>query len=1203
MNLKKILATALAAVAALSAWADQPFRDHRYDSFKATPTKPGQIVFVGNSITNMHSWFEAFGSHQEVVGRGNSGGFTTEVLANLESYIDSKPSKLFLMIGTNDISSGTSAEVNADRVKTIVKRIRIESPNTEIYLQTILPRSSNPKPAYEQNNTYLKEWVAAINDPKIHIINLSETCAGINGNGTWSHDGLHPRPIGYAAWCHEIADEVGYPTVYPQTIPSQESCGLGGSDAARAEQFPYFPVSEGDVLFFGDEQVHGAEWHELLNSNKIKDRGLKWGWGGIPLTNAKNVVTSALKDQSVKPAKIFLFYGIGGQDAANYRALVDETKAQAPNAKIYLVSLSPSADANTNNVRTNFNAVMQTVASEKGCTYVDVYTPLNENISQNIMNTNYISGRGYIVMANELAKYLQEENVTPVSLAEYEKVYAKRTARTIIGNALNNALGLEFGEKPGQIKESYKAQYDAAIAKAVAALDSDALTEATANAIAEELTPVIDAMRNDVNMPVSDKFYSLISSRGNYTVSVTDGVVAGAIAPSIISDGSDVWKFELRDDNTFNIVNAKGEYLNSTATYNTAVSVTDQVPARGFELSYSNAATGAYVIYSGTDFQLNQTQAAQNYKVYNWYNNGGGKTAPDRADAGCAYFLTEYEGTIVNPGNVVNKSGWYKINLSTDNAQVLNLETPAYFANNQQSYAMQYSADPVNTPNGWIYIVYNSQNGTSQIQGLNGYYIGDNVYMSRTGAGISMMPNADGTYNVATWDETTVGGVPRTLCRSANQNKAHKFTKISDTDLALYDIWTVSITGPVADKPVGDAKVSFNSAANKGLTSVYNGGYFFVTPGTEISVNDLTVTPPVGVEAETPVVSVNADTKQINVVITLEPLTPVLTVLNKEIGSVPYRVPDELAAPVLTSTSGASTAVFHVTISSRPSVFSVFSAAVDTTATSAFFCDGMINNGRVGVRYIGNQGTEGWYTKDHGKGQAAEADIKFVLVHDSQVGYTYYVNGESLGTAAAVSALGDYGFKHFANVANVNALYIGGMKTSDNEAKYMLSGTVKSARFYDKALSADDVAALQWDNLVADEVTANPGGGEIVAPSAITLSATTKELTIGETATLVATVEPDGVIDEVVWNSSNEAVATVANGVVTAVSVGSATITATCGDVTATCAVTVTDSGVQNGITNVEMDSDSSVIYDLQGRRVKSPVRGFYIVNGRKVIR
>lgn len=62
---------------------------------------------------------------------------------------------------------------------------------------------------------------------------------------------------------------------------------------------------------------------------------------------------------------------------------------------------------------------------------------------------------------------------------------------------------------------------------------------------------------------------------------------------------------------------------------------------------------------------------------------------------------------------------------------------------------------------------------------------------------------------------------------------------------------------------------------------------------------------------------------------------------------------------------------------------------------------------------------------------------------------------------------------------------------------------------------------------------------------------------------LTATVEPADTTDAVVWASDNEEVATVINGgVVSALANGSATITATCGNYSATCTVTV--SGVED---------------------------------------
>jgi len=76
----------------------------------------------------------------------------------------------------------------------------------------------------------------------------------------------------------------------------------------------------------------------------------------------------------------------------------------------------------------------------------------------------------------------------------------------------------------------------------------------------------------------------------------------------------------------------------------------------------------------------------------------------------------------------------------------------------------------------------------------------------------------------------------------------------------------------------------------------------------------------------------------------------------------------------------------------------------------------------------------------------------------------------------------------------------------------------------------------------------------------VTLDKDTLTLTVGETETLIATVLPNDATNQAVtWASSNQTVATVLNGKVTAVKAGTATITVTTaeGGFTATCAVTV----------------------------------------------
>ena len=88
----------------------------------------------------------------------------------------------------------------------------------------------------------------------------------------------------------------------------------------------------------------------------------------------------------------------------------------------------------------------------------------------------------------------------------------------------------------------------------------------------------------------------------------------------------------------------------------------------------------------------------------------------------------------------------------------------------------------------------------------------------------------------------------------------------------------------------------------------------------------------------------------------------------------------------------------------------------------------------------------------------------------------------------------------------------------------------------------------------------DPSYSSTVAVTGVTLNKSSLSLAVGGSETLTATVEPENTTDKTVtWSSNKEAIATVDNtGKITAVSAGTATITATAGDKSATCEVTVT---------------------------------------------
>ena len=192
------------------------YYDQRELLFESLPTSPSDIIFLGNSITDFGAWDELF-QNPHCKNRGISGDICEGVLNRLETVTKGQPAMIFLLIGTNDMNWGFSNDSIALGVRTIVQRIKTESPETRIIVQSILPVND----CYGMFSGHTKRWqdVALINDllktmteeEGVDYLDLYRHFATEEGklNPNYSNDGLHLNGDGYALWKQIIEESYG----------------------------------------------------------------------------------------------------------------------------------------------------------------------------------------------------------------------------------------------------------------------------------------------------------------------------------------------------------------------------------------------------------------------------------------------------------------------------------------------------------------------------------------------------------------------------------------------------------------------------------------------------------------------------------------------------------------------------------------------------------------------------------------------------------------------------------------------------------------------------------------------------------------------------------------------------------------------------------------------------------------------------------
>lgn len=170
-------------------------QDTRESIFQILPIGPDDTVLIGDSIVALGEWGELM-HDPHYKNRAISGSSTSDVLARLGPIMASKPRRIIVCAGINDIQGGIDPAIIARNREMIMTSVLVESPKTQVIFVPLLP----------VNQRLYSQWILP-DHPGIHmptpdkcknseLINLfSLPCSSLLEDGQissrYTNDGLH----------------------------------------------------------------------------------------------------------------------------------------------------------------------------------------------------------------------------------------------------------------------------------------------------------------------------------------------------------------------------------------------------------------------------------------------------------------------------------------------------------------------------------------------------------------------------------------------------------------------------------------------------------------------------------------------------------------------------------------------------------------------------------------------------------------------------------------------------------------------------------------------------------------------------------------------------------------------------------------------------------------------------------------------------
>ncbi len=183
--------------------------DTKKSFFESMPNDTNEIIFLGNSITEMCDWNELF-EKDNIKNRGISGDIINGIIDRLDEVVSSNPQKIFLMIGTNDLGRKRSVNQILIDYEKLIDLILKKTPKTELYLQSVLPTKNQTTRDNKDIIEINKGIIELAKKYSLTYINLFDLFKTKDNelNMDLSFDGLHLNGQGYLIWKDAIINYV-----------------------------------------------------------------------------------------------------------------------------------------------------------------------------------------------------------------------------------------------------------------------------------------------------------------------------------------------------------------------------------------------------------------------------------------------------------------------------------------------------------------------------------------------------------------------------------------------------------------------------------------------------------------------------------------------------------------------------------------------------------------------------------------------------------------------------------------------------------------------------------------------------------------------------------------------------------------------------------------------------------------------------------